>query len=242
VHAITATGPVVVRGLRPGAGSRAVIGLTPRDEAAYRRLVARVAPAVEARLAPCVLANRLSSRGPSMLRPWPPDRRRWAAIIGRALARSRPTTFAVSDVADFYPSVTIRAMIAGLATAGADPEAVEDVRRFIDSLRTLGVRGLPVGPEASAILANAVLLGADGAVEAEGVTWMRWVDDLVVMAPEPATAARALGAWSRALGAAGLELRQDKTRLMTDLDEVCAVLAGRPSRAAGPARGIIATT
>ncbi len=40
--------------------------------------------------------------------------------------------------------------------------------------------GLPVGPEASAMLASAVLSDADDAIESEGVLHVRWVDDFLI--------------------------------------------------------------
>jgi histidine ammonia-lyase len=85
----------------------------------------------------------------------------------------------------------------------------------------VGVRGLPVGPDASAVLANVVLAPVDRTLADEGIEHLRWVDDIVVTAADPRAA---LSAIRRALERIGLRLNERKTRIVDP-----ASLRGRPS-------------
>src|SRR5205809_1035983 len=76
----------------------------------------------------------------------------------------------------------------------------EELGAFHRALRDEGVRGLPVGPDPSAILANGILAIADRAAAAEaGGHPIRWVDDVVLVAAGRRSATRAFDAWRRAL-------------------------------------------
>jgi hypothetical protein len=90
------------------------------------------------------------------------------------------------------------------------------IERFLGELERLGIRGLPVGPEPSGVLANAVLRHADRALDAERVEQIRWVDDVVISASAPADARDALDVLRGALGEIGLRLNEGKTRVVDD--------------------------
>jgi len=72
---------------------------------------------------------------------------------------------------------------------------------------------LPVGPEPSAVLANAVLAPVDLAVAAAGVPHVRWVDDVVAFVPGRRRAVRVTDAVRRELEAMGLRPNEAKTRI-----------------------------
>ena len=90
---------------------------------------------------------------------------------------------------------------------------------FLRALADAGVRGLPVGPDPSAILANGVLAHADRLAAAAGCRPIRWVDDVVFAAAGPGGAIRAFDAWRRGLAELGLEAHDGKTRMFTDIGE-----------------------
>jgi len=117
----------------------------------------------------------------------------------------------VSDVRDCYPSVGERA----LEAIGCSRE----LGSFLRALADAGVRGLPVGPDPSAILANGVLAHADRLAAAAGCRPIRWVDDVVFAAAGPGGAIRAFDAWRRGLAELGLEAHDGKTRMFTDIGE-----------------------
>jgi hypothetical protein len=185
----------------PGGGERWVAHLRPRDDRTYRRLVAPLVPAIERTLGPRAFANRADASG--VLRPWRPAWRAWRRAA-RSAAADGVTVVVVSDVRDCYGSIGERA----LRSLGPGDE----VDRFLGGLADAGVRGLPIGPDPSAILANAILAIADREAAAAGCRPIRWVDDVVFAAAGRRAAQRAFDAWRRALDDLGLAANDDKTR------------------------------
>jgi reverse transcriptase-like protein len=207
--------------------------LNDRDAAAYERTVARVVPAVEQRLSVRVLANRSGADASRVrIRPWEPARARWHGSAGRLLAAPHPPVVVLADVRDCYRSITPETAARGLAAAGCDRSDVAAIVRFLRSLRPEGIRGLPVGPEPSAVLANAALLPLDEALLATGVSWLRWVDDVVAFTPTRREAARVLDVVRATLGVLGLSANDAKSRIVPDRDEAAAMLGRRGSRCA----------
>lgn len=121
------------------------------------------------------------------------ERRRWrAAVRARAFgARS----VVGSDVADCYRSIGERPIRMAAAAAGGDPAGLlRTIRRYRDA----GGRGIPIGPPASGVVADAVLALADDRARIAGCVPVRWVDD-VVFAGDRDAVARASRAWRRTL-------------------------------------------
>ena len=77
----------------------------------------------------------------------------------------------------------------------------------------MGVEGLPVGPHASAVLANAVLAQVDRTLRDAGVEHLRWVDDVVLSGVDVAAA---LSVFRTALASIGLRANETKTRIVAD--------------------------
>ncbi|MGZ8565572.1 MAG: RNA-directed DNA polymerase, partial [Actinomycetota bacterium] len=88
------------------------------------------------------------------------------------------------------------------------------ITEVLESLEREGLRGLPVGPEASAILANAVLAGADLAARHAGAGVVRWVDDVALVGPDRRTVLRSFDAWAKHLATLGLRPHDGKTSLI----------------------------
>jgi hypothetical protein len=133
------------------------------------------------------------------------------------------TTFAVADVRDCYGSISPDTIAALLGPEAA--HAVSLLRR----LHVRGVRGLPVGPEPSAILANAVLSELDRAIRRTDARHLRWVDDVVLWGPRT-DVEHALTELDDVAAGMGLELHGTKTRLLGDRPEArAAALGGRDS-------------
>lgn len=213
---------------KPAGGVRAMTLLGPQDDARYRSLVARVAPRIDAALHPGVAANRLAS----WHRPqgWTGERTRWRFAVADALEAEAHPVVVVSDVLSCYASVGDEALSRGLARARIGEGDAAALRSFLADCRRSGVDGLPIGPAASAVLANAVLAVADDALAGSGVRFARWVDDVVIVAPGAAVARRAWLTWERALREVGLRPHEAKTRLIADCEEARRVLfLGRPS-------------
>jgi hypothetical protein len=104
-----------------------------------------------------------------------------------------------------------------------------DVRRCVAVLCDLadeGVRGLPIGPAPSAVIANAVLVAGDEALVASGAEFVRWVDDWWLAARSAGHAIELVEVLAAALQPLGLRLHEAKTRLLGPHE--------RPGPASGP--------
>jgi hypothetical protein len=95
---------------------------------------------------------------------------------------------------------------AGIPTA-------HEVHGFLSGLERVGVEGLPVGPDASAVLANAVLAQVDRRLRDAGVEHLRWVDDVVLSGVDVRAA---LTVFRTALASIGLRANETKTRIVPD--------------------------
>lgn len=189
-------------------GLRRLILLDPADEADYRAAVAGLAPRIERFLGPHVVANRVREVAGLRLEPWRAARRRFHRLSGELRSAG---VLALADVRDCFPSIEADTVEECLFRMGCPPGAVLRLVRLLERFREQGVRGLPVGPEPSAVLANAVLVEADRAVAGEGARHLRWTDDFLIGTSGRSAAERALEALERALGHLRLTLARDKT-------------------------------
>jgi len=139
--------------------------------------------------------------------------------------RARPGTDGIVRLAPWEPHDAVR--------SGAPTEAVERVVACLRAFADDGVRGLPVGPAASAVLGNVVLTGLDGAFERRGIPHLRWVDDLLGFAPSRREARLTLDGIRLAAIRTGLELHEGKTRIVEDPVEARALVGGPNSPGAG---------
>jgi len=191
---------------------RILANLAPGLSAAFHAAVARVAPRIEAQLGPQVHAERLadvmrlSNDGTGWLAPWEPAR---AAFREKCRVLARDLVMASTDVRDCYGSIEPETVAGALVLAGCHPSEVGPIVSLLFRLQREGVRGLPIGPPASAVLANAVLTQTDRALA--GSPFLRWVDDYVVFAPTVQAAERLLGDLQASLAEAGLVLAPEKT-------------------------------
>jgi hypothetical protein len=195
---------------------RPTVVLHPALAARYRACVARAAPAIEASLAEGVLANRVAAVDPGgsgfVLRSWRSERRVHLDRV-RALA-TRSDAVLVTDVRRCYASIRIDAVERALTSVGVESSTVAEIAALLERFERLCIEGLPVGPEPSAVLANAVLAAVDERLISEGFEHLRWVDDVLVALREPRHAARAITVIDDALGSVGLQRHVAKTRVV----------------------------
>ena len=222
---------------KPGGGVRILSRLDPADARDLSSAVGRIAHRIERSLGPEVMVNRV--RGPSLeLAPWQPARARWLAAIDRRLQATRPPVVVVADVRDFYRSIGAASLTSALLGIGVSYDDMAKVLTIIGWFREDGVQGLPIGPEPSAVLANAMLTVADGDLRAAGTPHLRWVDDVVAFAIDTPHAVRATDALRRSLESCGLDIHNGKTRVIADPAEARAVLipgSGSPACGSGVA-------
>ena len=201
---------------KPGGGTRTLARLSTDDERRFAGAVAQIVPFVERARGREAVANRVSrydpSHGITSLEPWPRARERWERELGQMERTAR--VIAITDVRECYASIGPTVVQDRLASLGAPPESGSEVGCWLRVFGEAGVAGLPVGPEASAVLADAVLFAGDAALRAVGVVHLRWVDDVVIAAPDRRGALQALDRLRQAWAAVGLEVHDGKTLLL----------------------------
>ena len=203
---------------RPGRRLREVTVLHPALAARYTALVSAVALRVDEELSRSVAANRVANARVDpprlVLRAFRDERVAFGLRLAR-LARRTPCLL-FTDVRECYRSIAPDVVAASLRALGCDEPSVSGVAAFLRALQERGVEGLPVGPDPSAVLANAVLAEVDRALERLGAPHLRWVDDLVVGVDGSRGAAAVLEVAREALDRVGLRLNDEKTRLVLD--------------------------
>jgi reverse transcriptase-like protein len=199
---------------RPGGPPRRMARLSERDARAWHDLGGRLATAMEPLLGPEVVSNRAVPAGTGWrLESVETSFRRLRTML-RAARRAGPDgpLLLFTDVEDFFPSVTPDAVARSLSAAGAPARDAAEAARMLDVWASFGYRGLPIGPPASGVVANAVLRTVDDAV---GTRFLRWVDDYVALIATEREAAEVLERIDEALARLGLSRSARKTRIGT---------------------------
>ncbi len=199
---------------KPDGGTRRLIRLSASDERAFARAAARLAPWIESGRGPSTFAHGIEriERGGLEITPWVAARRRWGRAVDHY--RSGARTVAITDVRDCYASIAPIAVADRLSGLGAPPDAINVMTRWLRAFEDEGVIGLPVGPTASAVLAEAVLTAGDLVLGAGRVRHTRWVDDVAIFADDRRTAVAALDELRRTWVSIGLEPHDGKTAIL----------------------------
>jgi hypothetical protein len=217
---------------------RHLVHLGPADARRYVAAVRAILPIVQRASGPWAMANRGRVTPDGLaLEDW-----RAARVRFRAAARSNldgAASVFLGDVEDCYGSIGPSTVMSVLRRLGADVADAGRVGAILADLERRGVRGLPVGPDASAILGNAVLLRVDQAFARDGLTFLRWVDDVAVFAPNQDVAMHARDVFHRALAHLGLRVNDTKTMVVDPVRARARLLGSSISVATGTARDMI---
>ncbi len=203
--------------LKPDGGIRRLTRLDAADEIRFARAVARATPFVRRALGEESHANRVLGWDPKeglILEPWRRARRRWIRQASRLARDAR--WVAITDVRACYPSITAAVVTARLQELHTPAVAAEEIKSWLSMFAGEGVDGLPIGPVASTVLADAVLSMGDEAIRVAGAEHLRWVDDIAIFAPDHRMGVRSLDALRRGLRDIGLELQEAKTMVFSD--------------------------
>ena len=182
--------------------------LSSRDAVRWEQLGRRIAFMIEPSLDRRVRANRTvaAAQGSSLS-----STLRAARVEAAALSR-RSHLVLRTDVRRFYPSVTPSAVHASLRMIGAEPGLAREAAAMLDGWGSAGYAGLPIGPPASAIVANAVLAPVDS--DLAGVGFVRWVDDYAIGLRTRKQLPEVLDRLDRTLDRLGLKRSETKTLVL----------------------------
>jgi hypothetical protein len=129
------------------------------------------------------------------------------------MARALPGPVIVrTDVAAFYPSVRPAVLFDALRRLGVPAGVAGTAADLLEGWGSEGYAGLPIGPPASAVMANVVLASVDASLGAR--PFLRWVDDYLVSVPSARIAGEVLDRVHIALDRMGLRPAPSKTALL----------------------------
>ena len=229
--------PLVVTAAKTGDGTRPIHILHPQDMLLYTSLTMLLKNDIEASRVP-VTEQRIysyrASRENNTL--YGTTTKLHEAYVRRLKHKAAKHQFiAVTDIADFYPSISQKALCAILLDV-ANTSRTRMAARLLTSTFAYELmgqcdRGIPTGPYASRLVAEALLNDIDRFLLERKVDFVRWVDDFNLFFHSFADAQRAvleLSKWLR--GRHGLRLQRSKThvlhvqefssRMLVDLDDL----------------------
>ena len=141
----------------------------------------------------------------------------WSKFHRTALERAKTFEFVVStDISDFYPRIYHHRLENALNQATNETEVVKRIMEILKRLSSGTSYGLPVGGNASRLLAELLLNRTDRLLRASNIVFCRFVDDYVLFADTVGAAQSCLVQLSEILLAnEGLTLARAKTRVMS---------------------------
>lgn len=171
------TNPRVLPWAKARGGYRIVHQLEPLDSLIYTALVYLVAEQVEAsRMVPSIACsyrievddNSYFSKGSGF-----PAYRESCERLGDVYEYVLST-----DISDFYNQIYLHRVGNVVDSVGAPDDVGKEIENFLSRLNNKASQGIPVGPAASIILAEAILLDVDQFISNHHVEHVRYVDDI----------------------------------------------------------------
>jgi hypothetical protein len=166
---------------KPAGGFRVATQLNPVDAIIYLAAVYEAAAKIEANRIPagrniaCSYRIDISPDGQlfGIETGWP----EFHAKSEECAKSGEFTHVLIADIADFYSQIYSHRVQGALEAADVPSARSENIERFLLSLTAKQTRGVPVGPSASILLAEAVLSDVDSFLLRRGLTFTRYVDD-----------------------------------------------------------------
>lgn len=169
---------------KPEGGYRVAIQLDPLDTLTYTALIYEAAELIEKQRIPldrkvaCSYRVQIDAKG-QLFRA----RNGWDYFHGRSqeLAESGKYAYVlIADIADFYNQISHHRVRNALEVAGVSSDRAKNFEQFLMNLTGGQSRGIPVGPSASILLAEACLSDVDMFLLRTGYVHTRYVDDFRV--------------------------------------------------------------
>ena len=123
------------------------------------------------------------------------------------------------DISDFYNQIYHHRIGGALETSGIPSPRAANVEKFLGRFTAKQSRGIPVGPSASHLLAEASLSDVDSFLEQSDLPFVRYVDDFRIFAHSTHDLLRVLEDLTRVLSANhGLALQTGKVTIESTAD------------------------
>ena len=120
----------------------------------------------------------------------------------------------ITDISDFYDRVNLHRIESTLFGCGCDPEIISKINSLLLIWSNKDSYGLPVGCDASRILAEAALIDVDNFLLSHKVKFIRFVDDYRIFVKNREEANYTLSLLTQRLYREGLNLNSHKTKIV----------------------------
>ena len=214
--------PLLVFAPKSRANIRVVNLLHPEDLILYTALVLIIKDDLEAARVPKrarrVFSYRTSPKTPNRLYSTRGAYTNYKTELRRKANKDTTRYVSVADIADFYPRIYQHRLENIIASTASDQRGRDVarvlVRKLLIRLMDNNSHGIPVGPYASRILAEAILTDVDAYLQSRSVDFVRWVDDYHLFCRTEYTAQSTVFQLAERLFLShGLTLQTAKTRI-----------------------------
>ena len=162
--------------------------LDPGDLLLYRAAVGPIAEVMDCKLGSEVHSSRLAHHPPAWRlrkpkRPWKAFQQESLRYINEKATRAMLQT----DLERYFQLIDHDELLFFLLRCGCHEAPVGLIAKMLAGWRRRnGLRGLPIGPEPSSLLGNVFLLPVDDRCRTQGITHLRWMDDMRLFGPAEA--------------------------------------------------------
>lgn len=195
------------------AGFRVVTKIHPFWNIYFNGLGIAIAEKLEPLRSPRTFSYRFKSNGDAELFDSKYSWRRYKqTTIEKSLLSGTEAVVVQTDISSFYNQLShhhIENFISDLGNNGSI--VAKQINALLGKFSAGRSFGLPVGGQASRILAELFLKYVDDAMTSSGIEWYRYVDDYVLIAKTYAEAYKALSSLAHSLANYGLDINKTKT-------------------------------
>jgi hypothetical protein len=166
---------------KPKAGFRVVHQLEPLDAIVYTALGCHIATVVESARRPVDLHIACSYRFAIADGSFFAGGKGWTNFTNKKTEEyaAKYSHILVTDITDFYNQIYLHRLNNAIESADAKMKPVaDDIETFLSTLNSKSSQGVPVGPAASIVMAEAVLIDVDIFLRDQGIVHTRYVDDI----------------------------------------------------------------
>jgi Reverse transcriptase (RNA-dependent DNA polymerase) len=186
--------------------------VTARDHARLRATTTTVAEIARQMLNDHCYSAKLATPPPN----WNFKSNQYFTFMHAAIKRAKTwdcVGMVRTDVESYFPSISVDALLRTLWDSGCDKESIQFVVQTIltwqDTCKDL--RGIPIGPEACALLGTFFLDPVDAVLDARARAFFRYMDDIAYLYGPNLAQDRGYGMLDEALARLGLKRSEDKT-------------------------------
>jgi len=144
----------------------------------------------------------------------------WNSFWEKALEKGQMAkTILYCDIADFYNQIYHHVVENQLVESGFSNQATKYLLRVLESTTANVSRGIPIGPHAMHLIAEAALIPIDNSLRAQGYDFIRYADDIIIFCSSEHACKMALGALASVLDKQQrLMLQRHKTKIFQSAD------------------------